>query len=59
MYTLSTTLEAVSHLLQDPEPDSPLNVDVAAVLRIGDQVAYESMVRVWGVMFAGMKGTFA
>lgn len=58
MYTLATTLEAVSHLLQDPEPDSPLNVDAAAALRAGDKVAYESMVRVWAIMFAGKKGTF-
>ncbi|KAF8545499.1 ubiquitin-conjugating enzyme/RWD-like protein [Trichophaea hybrida] len=56
-YTISTTLEAICHLLAQPEPDSPLNVDVAAVLRNGDDVGYESLVRVWGVMFAGKPPT--
>ncbi|TGZ82729.1 ubiquitin-conjugating enzyme [Ascodesmis nigricans] len=58
-YTLSTTLESVSQLLGHPEPDSPLNVDIAAVLRHGDRVAYDALVRVWAVMYAGKKGTTA
>lgn len=45
MYTLSTTLTAVHQLLTDPRPDSPLNVDVAALLRDGDIPAWESIVR--------------
>jgi len=53
VYTINATLTAISHLLTQPEPDSPLNVDVAAVLRHGDKVGYESLVRVWGVLFAG------
>ncbi|KAA8902580.1 ubiquitin-conjugating enzyme/RWD-like protein, partial [Sphaerosporella brunnea] len=53
VYTISSALTAVSHLLTQPEPDSPLNVDVAAVMRNGDSVGYESLVRVWGVLFAG------
>jgi len=56
-YTISSTLTAVRNLLQQPEPDSPLNVDVAKVLKNGDVVGYESLVRVWGVMFAGKKPT--
>lgn len=47
MYTLSTTLSAVHHLLTDPQPDSPLNVDVAALLRAGDIPGWESIVRFW------------
>ena len=56
-YTISATMTAIWHLLQQPEPDSPLNVDVAQVLRNGDTVGYESLVRLWGVMFAGKKPT--
>ncbi|THD00305.1 hypothetical protein EYZ11_000198 [Aspergillus tanneri] len=47
VYTLSTTLTAIQHLLTDPSPDSPLNVDVAALLRDGDIPAWESIVRFW------------
>jgi peroxin-4 len=45
VYTLSSTLTAVHQLLTDPRPDSPLNVDVAALLRDGDLPAWESVVR--------------
>jgi peroxin-4 len=38
-------LTAVHQLLTDPRPDSPLNVDVAALLRDGDLPAWESVVR--------------
>ncbi|KAJ5780352.1 hypothetical protein N7457_005512 [Penicillium paradoxum] len=47
VYTLSSTLTAVQQLLTDPQPDSPLNVDVAALLRDGDLAAWESVVRYW------------
>lgn len=47
VYTLSTTLTAIHQLLTDPRPDSPLNVDVAALLRDGDIPAWESIVRYW------------
>ncbi|KAL4903869.1 hypothetical protein BDW74DRAFT_179454 [Aspergillus multicolor] len=45
VYTLSSTLTAIHQLLTDPQPDSPLNVDVAALLRDGDTPAWESVVR--------------
>ncbi|KAL2817267.1 ubiquitin-conjugating enzyme/RWD-like protein [Aspergillus cavernicola] len=45
VYTLSSTLTAIHQLLTDPRPDSPLNVDVAALLRDGDIPAWESVVR--------------
>ncbi|KAJ5554971.1 hypothetical protein N7535_007414 [Penicillium sp. DV-2018c] len=47
VYTLSSTLTAIQQLLTDPQPDSPLNVDVAALLRDGDLAAWESVVRYW------------
>ncbi|KAJ6008958.1 hypothetical protein N7499_000997 [Penicillium canescens] len=47
VYTLSATLTAIQQLLTDPQPDSPLNVDVAALLRDGDIAAWESVVRYW------------
>ncbi|KAL8749837.1 MAG: hypothetical protein Q9184_006646 [Pyrenodesmia sp. 2 TL-2023] len=46
-YTVARTLEAVWLLLRYPEVDSPLNVDVAVLLREGDAVAAEGLVR-WG-----------
>ncbi|KAI5840526.1 ubiquitin-conjugating enzyme/RWD-like protein [Morchella snyderi] len=57
-YTISMTLTAIHQLLQSPEPDSPLNVDAAAVLRTGDNVGYESLVRLWGVLHAGKPASF-
>lgn len=56
-YTISSTLSAIHQLLTTPEPDSPLNVDAAAVLRSGDHVGYESLVRLWSVMYAGRPPT--
>ena len=47
VYTLSTTLMAIQQLLTDPRPESSLNVDVAALLRDGDVVGWESVVRYW------------
>jgi ubiquitin-protein ligase len=47
IYTISTTLSAIHQLLTDPRPESPLNVDVAALLRNGDLAGWESIVRYW------------
>ncbi|KAI9833505.1 MAG: hypothetical protein M1819_003664 [Sarea resinae] len=44
-YTIAQTLVSIQQLLTDPEPDSPLNVDVAALLRAGDLVGAEALVR--------------
>jgi len=44
-YTISSTLGAIHQLLSYPEPDSPLNVDVAKLLREGDLIGAESLVR--------------
>lgn len=58
VYTISQTLTTVHQLLTSPEPGSPLNVDAAAVLRNGDVVGYESLVRLWSVLYAGKPSTF-
>ncbi|KAK2733080.1 hypothetical protein FQN55_003781 [Onygenales sp. PD_40] len=44
-YTLSTTLSAIQQLLTDPRPESPLNVDVAVLMKNGDLLGWESLVR--------------
>lgn len=44
-YTITQTLSSIHQLLTDPEPDSPLNVDVASLLRQGDRVGAEGLVR--------------
>ncbi|PGH08848.1 hypothetical protein AJ79_05852 [Helicocarpus griseus UAMH5409] len=46
-YTLSTTLSAIQQLLTDPRPESPLNVDVAVLMKQGDRVGWEGLVRYW------------
>jgi len=47
IYTISMTLSAIHQLLTDPRPESPLNVDVAALVRNGDVAGWESIVRYW------------
>ncbi|CAF9903414.1 MAG: hypothetical protein HETSPECPRED_000259 [Heterodermia speciosa] len=44
-YTISHTLDAIHQLLAYPAPDSPLNVDIASLLRNGDKVGAEALVR--------------
>lgn len=46
-YTLSTTMSALQMLLTEPGLDSPLNVDIANLLREDDAVGWESLVRYW------------
>ncbi|KAI4721078.1 putative ubiquitin-conjugating enzyme [Aureobasidium sp. EXF-10727] len=45
VYSVKQTLEAVHQLLTSAEPDSPLNIDAAQLLRQGDQLGYEALVR--------------
>ncbi|KDE03638.1 hypothetical protein MVLG_05888 [Microbotryum lychnidis-dioicae p1A1 Lamole] len=48
VWTLTSACLAVQALLAVPEPSSPLNVDAANLLRLGDQVAFSSMARIFG-----------
>lgn len=45
VYSIRQTLEAVQQLLTSAEPDSPLNIDAAQLLRQGDRLGYEALVR--------------
>jgi len=38
-------MTAIHQLLTSPEPDSPLNIDAAQLLRAGDTVGMEGLVR--------------
>ncbi|ORY81504.1 ubiquitin-conjugating enzyme/RWD-like protein [Protomyces lactucae-debilis] len=51
-WTLGTACTAVVQLLASPEPDSPLNIDLANLLRSGDILGYESLVRMYVEMYA-------
>jgi len=44
-YTLSTTIDAIWQMLAIPGIDSPLNIELAALLREGDIVGAEGLVR--------------
>jgi peroxin-4 len=46
-YSVLECVRAVRLLLGCPETDSPLNVDVAALLRAGDAVAARRLVEFW------------
>ncbi|KAI0019577.1 ubiquitin-conjugating enzyme [Xylariomycetidae sp. FL0641] len=46
-YSVLECVRAVRLLLACPETDSPLNVDVAALLRAGDRLAAQRLVRLW------------
>jgi peroxin-4 len=45
VYTISATMTAIHQLLTSAEPDSPLNVDVAQLFRVGDDVGARSLIR--------------
>ncbi|KAF7190190.1 Ubiquitin-conjugating enzyme E2 PEX4 [Pseudocercospora fuligena] len=52
-YGIVSTLEAVQQLLSaGGEPDSPLNIDLAVLLRDGDLVGAEALVRFYTQMLA-------
>jgi peroxin-4 len=50
-YTISSTLTAVHQLLTSAEPDSPLNIDVAVLLREGDLAGAGSLIRYYTRVF--------
>lgn len=45
VWTLSSCMTAMSTLLANPEPDSPLNIDLANLLRCGDVRGYNSLIK--------------
>lgn len=51
-WTIQTACTAVRELLVSPEPDSPLNIDAANLMRCGDLAGYESLVRLYVEMYA-------
>jgi peroxin-4 len=52
-YSVVKTLEAIQQLLASgAEPDSPLNIDLAKLLRAGDFIGAESLVRFYTQMLA-------
>jgi peroxin-4 len=46
-WTIVSTCEAIRMLMGEPQPLSPLNVDCAKLLRIGDLLGYESLCRMY------------
>jgi peroxin-4 len=52
LYQLQSTLMAIQHMLDEPEPDSPLNCDAAQLLRLGDERGYHSLARMYTRLYA-------
>ncbi|KIW03887.1 uncharacterized protein PV09_05180 [Verruconis gallopava] len=50
-YTISSTLTAVHQLLTSAEPNSPLNIDVAVLLREHDLAGANSLIRYYTRVF--------
>lgn len=51
-WTIQSACTAVRELLVSPEPDSPLNIDAANLLRCKDIQGYESLIRLYVDMYA-------
>ncbi|KAE8220217.1 hypothetical protein CF319_g6222 [Tilletia indica] len=57
-WTLSSACTAVLALLDAPEPDSPLNVDAANVLRSKDMIAYRSACQMYTQIHASGSNSY-
>ncbi|KAF2705919.1 ubiquitin-conjugating enzyme E2 4 [Pleomassaria siparia CBS 279.74] len=44
-YTITSTLTSIHSLLTSAEPESPLNIDIAQLMRQGDLVGAEALIR--------------
>lgn len=55
-WTLSSACTAILALLDAAEPDSPLNVDAATLVRSGDTRAYQSLCRMYTALYAKSEG---
>ncbi|KAI9332519.1 ubiquitin-conjugating enzyme/RWD-like protein [Obelidium mucronatum] len=51
-WTLKSACLAISLLLDSPEPDSPLNCDIANLLRCDDRLGYDSLIRMYTMLYA-------
>src|SRR5262249_9573997 len=52
-YTILECVRAIRALLAVPEPESPLNVDAAALLRGGDALGGRAVVELWIIAEGG------
>ncbi|ODQ65165.1 ubiquitin-conjugating enzyme [Nadsonia fulvescens var. elongata DSM 6958] len=50
-WTISSACTAVQAMLSDPEPDSPLNVDAANLLRCGEFSGYNALIHYYIITY--------
>ena len=54
---LHSAMQAIQALMNDPEPDSPLNCDAGNLLRAGDIRGFRSLVRMYTIDFGMRTGS--
>jgi peroxin-4 len=52
-WTISSALTAVQAMLNAPEPDSPLNIDAANLVRCHENSGYNALIKYYAVKYAG------